>query len=52
MMVNGRMAHVPIIQHQDIADGGEIVFEMSEKVEEWGNELLVRSHLFHFKQMN
>lgn len=25
--------------HEDIKDGGEIVFEMSDKVERWGNEV-------------
>ena len=28
----------PLIKHDDIKDGAEIIFEMSEKVERWGNE--------------
>lgn len=46
MTINGRNIDIPIVRHEDIANGGEIVFEMSEKVEAWGNGLLVRfSHL-------
>jgi putative alpha-1,2-mannosidase len=41
MTINGRIIDVPIIRHEDIANGGEIVFEMSGEVESWGNELLV-----------
>ena len=41
LTINGRRIDVPVVRHEDIADGGEIVFEMSEKVEEWGNGLLV-----------
>ncbi|KAG6887028.1 hypothetical protein C0995_002298 [Termitomyces sp. Mi166 len=37
LTVNGRKVDVPIIRHDDIMDGGEIVFEMSEWVEKWGN---------------
>ncbi|KAG6896377.1 hypothetical protein C0992_008697 [Termitomyces sp. T32_za158] len=37
LTVNGRRVDVPIIKHEDLIDGGEIVFEMSERVEEWGN---------------
>ena len=29
------------MRHEDIANGGEIVCEMSAKVEDWGNGLLV-----------
>ena len=41
MTINGRKVDIPIVRHEDIANGGEIVFEMSEKVEGWGNGLLV-----------
>ncbi|KAG6910665.1 hypothetical protein DXG01_008709 [Tephrocybe rancida] len=41
LTVNGKKVDVPIIRHEDITDGGEIVFEMSDVVEEWGNENLV-----------
>ncbi|KAG6815949.1 hypothetical protein H0H93_008766, partial [Arthromyces matolae] len=37
LTINGRVIDQPIIRHEDIAGGGEIVFEMSEKVERWGN---------------
>ncbi|KAG6829155.1 hypothetical protein H0H87_012493 [Tephrocybe sp. NHM501043] len=41
LIVNGRSLDTPIIRHEDITDGGEIVFEMSDVVEEWGNKDLV-----------
>jgi putative alpha-1,2-mannosidase len=41
LMINGRKVDVPILQHEDIVDGGEIVFEMSDRLEAWGNGLLV-----------
>ncbi|KAG6910664.1 hypothetical protein DXG01_008708 [Tephrocybe rancida] len=34
------LVDVPIIRHKDITDGREIVFEVSDVVEEWGNENL------------
>jgi len=40
LTVNGKRVETPVIRHEDIADGGEIVFEMSDVVEEWGNALL------------
>ena len=46
MTVNGRKVDVPIVRHEDIAEGGEVVFEMSDQVEEWGNGLLVCLVLF------
>jgi putative alpha-1,2-mannosidase len=46
MTINGKNIDLPIVRHEDIANGGEIVFEMSDKVENWGNELLVS--LIHF----
>lgn len=43
MTVNGSPVHHPIIKHEDLftKDAIEIVFEMSEKVEQWGNEVEV-----------
>jgi putative alpha-1,2-mannosidase len=41
LTINGRKVDVPILQHEDIVDGGEIMFEMSDRVEAWGNGLLV-----------
>ena len=38
LTVNGKRIDRPLIKHDDIKDGGEIVFEMSEKVERWGND--------------
>ncbi|KAG6908139.1 hypothetical protein DXG01_005968 [Tephrocybe rancida] len=43
LTVNGRRIGTPIILHEDIADGGELVFEMSDVVEEWGNEIFRRA---------
>ncbi|KAG5341393.1 hypothetical protein C0989_010922 [Termitomyces sp. Mn162] len=37
LTINGRRVDVPVIRHEDIMDGGEVVFEMSERVEQWGN---------------
>jgi putative alpha-1,2-mannosidase len=41
LTINGRKVDIPLLQHEDIVDGGEIVFEMSDRVEAWGNALLV-----------
>jgi predicted alpha-1,2-mannosidase len=40
LAINGQIITWPIIRHDQIADGGEIVFEMSDKVESWGNTLM------------
>ncbi|GLB33162.1 putative glycosyl hydrolase family 92 [Lyophyllum shimeji] len=40
LTVNGRKVDWPIISHEEIKDGGEIVFEMSATPEAWGNGLL------------
>lgn len=32
---------VPIIRHEQIAHGAEVVFEMSDRVERWGNDAAV-----------
>ncbi|KAG6838170.1 hypothetical protein C0991_001365, partial [Blastosporella zonata] len=39
LTVNGRKVDPPIIRYEDFADGGEIVFEMTDLVEECGNDL-------------
>jgi len=36
--VNGIILDKPIITHDQIADGGIVVFTMSSTIEEWGNE--------------
>lgn len=41
LTINRRKIDLPIVRHEDIANGGEIVFEMSAKLEDWGNGLLV-----------
>lgn len=38
VQVNGVYLDKPIIKHEQIADGGVILFTMSEKIEEWGND--------------
>lgn len=48
LTINGRKVDQPIIHHKDIVEGGTIVFEMSDKVEAWGNSILVRSLLCRF----
>ncbi|KAF8654876.1 hypothetical protein AX16_003337 [Volvariella volvacea WC 439] len=39
LRINGEVVDGPVIRHEQIRDGGEVVFEMSDKIEEWGNEL-------------
>ncbi len=39
--VNGVILDKPIITHDQIADGGTIVFTMSPTIEKWGNDLEV-----------
>ncbi|KIL63321.1 glycoside hydrolase family 92 protein [Amanita muscaria Koide BX008] len=43
LTINGEAVTWPVIRHDQIADGGHIVFEMSDKPEEWGNALLWKS---------
>ncbi|RDB30237.1 hypothetical protein Hypma_007086 [Hypsizygus marmoreus] len=43
LTINGRLVETPIVRHEDIKDGGEIVFEMSDKVEGWGNTIMPRA---------
>jgi putative alpha-1,2-mannosidase len=37
LTVNGEQVVVPVLVHEQIAGGGDIVFEMSGKPEAWGN---------------
>lgn len=39
--VNGKQVSSPVLTHADIASGGEIVFEMSEKPQAWASSTLV-----------
>ena len=41
LTVNGEKVPVPIIRHEQIAHGAEVVFEMSDRVERWGNDAAV-----------
>lgn len=38
LTINGIGITQPIIKHEQIASGAEIVFEMSDKIEAWGND--------------
>ena len=38
LTINGISIDQPIIRHEQIASGAEVVFEMSDKVEMWGND--------------
>ncbi|CCM03871.1 uncharacterized protein FIBRA_06022 [Fibroporia radiculosa] len=44
LTVNGDMMTVPIITHEQIVDGGEIVFEMNTQPETWASSTLVGAH--------
>ncbi|PFH47119.1 glycoside hydrolase family 92 protein [Amanita thiersii Skay4041] len=37
LMINGQPIDTPVISHEQLIGGGEVVFEMSDTVEEWGN---------------
>jgi putative alpha-1,2-mannosidase len=37
LTVNGEAITVPVLLHEQLVEGGEIVFEMSDQPEEWGN---------------
>ncbi|KAI0951693.1 hypothetical protein AcV7_007718 [Taiwanofungus camphoratus] len=41
LTVNGLDLQIPIVTHQQIASGGEIVFEMSAQPEAWASATLV-----------
>jgi len=44
LRVNGRNVKTPVIKHEDIANGGEIIFDMSDKAEEaFASETLLLS---------
>jgi putative alpha-1,2-mannosidase len=38
--VNGERLEWPVIRHEQIAGGGEVIFEMSEEPQSWGSETL------------
>ena len=38
LTINGISITQPIIKHEQIANGAEVVFEMSDKIEKWGND--------------
>ena len=38
LTINGISITQPIIKHEQIANGAEVVFEMSDEVEMWGND--------------
>lgn len=37
LTVNGENIDTPILVHEQIVNGGEIVFEMSDEIQDWGN---------------
>jgi putative alpha-1,2-mannosidase len=37
LTVNGEFQSLPIIRHEQIVHGGEIIFDMSEHPESWGS---------------
>ena len=38
LTINGIGINQPVIKHEQIANGAEVVFEMSDKIEMWGND--------------
>lgn len=38
LTINGKKVDRPVIRHDQIAEGAEIVFEMSDTIEQWGND--------------
>ncbi|KZT23257.1 glycoside hydrolase family 92 protein [Neolentinus lepideus HHB14362 ss-1] len=40
LMVNGALAHEPIIRHSEISSGGSLVFDMSREPENWASKTL------------
>ena len=40
LTVNGRTVDEPVLRHEDIAHGGEIVFEMADVPQLWGSSTL------------
>ncbi len=47
LSVNGVRVGTPVLFHEQIAAGGEIVFEMSDEVQEWGNNPDILKSLFN-----
>ncbi|KXN88545.1 hypothetical protein AN958_07181 [Leucoagaricus sp. SymC.cos] len=45
LTVNGESAMLPVLLHEQVAGEGTIVFEMSDKPEEWGNNPAVMQSL-------
>lgn len=41
LTINGISITEPIIKHEQIANGAEVVFEMSDEIEVWGNDVSV-----------
>lgn len=38
LTVNGEKVDGPVIRHEQIARGAELIFEMSDTIEQWGND--------------
>jgi putative alpha-1,2-mannosidase len=38
LTINGISITQPVIKHEQIANGAEMIFEMSEQIETWGND--------------
>lgn len=38
LRINGVLVEAPVIKHEQIANGADVVFEMSDQIEAWGNE--------------
>lgn len=38
LTIDGVAMTEPIIRHEQIANGGDVVFEMSDEIEAWGND--------------
>jgi len=47
VQINGRYLDSVVITHNEIANGGTIEFEMSDKVENWGNSLKISPYQHH-----
>ncbi|KAJ3553633.1 hypothetical protein NP233_g12601 [Leucocoprinus birnbaumii] len=53
LTLNGKAVLQPILLHEQLVGGGEIVFEMSDNVQEWGNDPeILRSLLHRSKEMH
>lgn len=47
LTVNGEQISTPVLLHEQLVAGGEIVFEMSNAVQEWGNNQDVLNSLLN-----